>query len=137
MGIEASLTSFAEVVAAVIALLLVRFWSQECWHCCGGVGSSHLHPLSGLLLLLLLLLPTGQVLGGGIDVVVIGSRTYIRSVPGEFNMDKNRVMELAQQQGYISAGESVVGWGRGGRDCTTCTFSGGLQSVCSCLLCVV
>jgi hypothetical protein len=45
-----------------------------------------------------------QVLGGGIDVVSIGLRTYIRSVPGEFNMDKNRVMELAQQAGYISAG---------------------------------
>lgn len=45
-----------------------------------------------------------QVLGGGIDVMSIGLRTYIRSVPGEFNMDKNRVMELAQQTGYISAG---------------------------------
>lgn len=44
-----------------------------------------------------------KVLGGGIDVVSIGCRSYIRSVPGEFNMDKNRVMELAQQQGYISA----------------------------------
>jgi len=50
-----------------------------------------------------------QVLGGGIDVVSIGCRSYIRSVPGEFNMDKNRVMELAQQQGYISAGEQGVG----------------------------
>lgn len=40
-------------------------------------------------------------------MVMIGSRTYIRSVPGEFNMDKNRIMELAQQQGYISAGGSV------------------------------
>lgn len=48
-----------------------------------------------------------QVLGGGIDVVTIGARTYIRSVPGEFNMDKNKVMELAQQQGYISAGVCV------------------------------
>lgn len=45
-----------------------------------------------------------QVLGGGIDVVTIGVRTYIRSVPGEFNMDKNKVMEVAQQQGFISAG---------------------------------
>jgi hypothetical protein len=36
--------------------------------------------------------------------VTIGVRTYIRSVPGEFNMDKNKVMELAQQQGCISAG---------------------------------
>jgi hypothetical protein len=45
-----------------------------------------------------------QVLGGGIDVVTIGVRTYIRSVPGEFNLDKSKVMELAQQQGCISTG---------------------------------
>lgn len=49
------------------------------------------------------------MLGGGIDVVSIGLRTYIRSVPGEFNMDKNRVMELAQQTGYISAGVCALG----------------------------
>jgi hypothetical protein len=47
-----------------------------------------------------------QVLGGGIDIVTIGRGTYIRSVPGEFNTDKNKVMELAQAAGYISAGES-------------------------------
>lgn len=41
--------------------------------------------------------------------MTIGARTYIRSVPGEFNMDKNRVMELAQQHGYISAGAHVAG----------------------------
>lgn len=45
-----------------------------------------------------------QVLGSGIDILVIGKSTYIRSVPGEFNMDKNRVMELAQGRGYVSAG---------------------------------
>jgi hypothetical protein len=46
-----------------------------------------------------------QVLGGGIDIVTIGRGTYIRSVPGEFNTDKNKVMELAQAAGYTSAGE--------------------------------
>lgn len=46
-----------------------------------------------------------QVLGSGIDVLGIGRSTYIRTVPGEFNMDKNRVLELAQAQGCISAGE--------------------------------
>ncbi|KAF6261148.1 subunit of ESCRT-II complex [Scenedesmus sp. NREL 46B-D3] len=53
-----------------------------------------------------------KVLGGGIDIVTIGRGTYIRSVPGEFNTDKNKVMELAQAAGYISAAElaSRVGW---------------------------
>jgi hypothetical protein len=53
------------------------------------------------------------VLGGGIDVMTIGVRTYIRSVPGEFNLDKNKVMELAQQQGYISTGVWTHGCGMG------------------------
>ncbi|WIA20184.1 hypothetical protein OEZ85_006032 [Tetradesmus obliquus] len=53
-----------------------------------------------------------KVLGGGIDIVTIGRGTYIRSVPGEFNTDKNKVMELAQAAGYISAGQlaSTAGW---------------------------
>jgi hypothetical protein len=50
-----------------------------------------------------------QVLGGGIDIVTIGRGTYIRSVPGEFNTDKNKVMELAQAAGYISAGGDSSG----------------------------
>lgn len=45
-----------------------------------------------------------QVLGGGLDIVTIGHSTYIRSVPGEFNMDKNKVMEVAQAKGYVSKG---------------------------------
>lgn len=50
-----------------------------------------------------------KVLGGGIDVLSIGSRTYIRSVPGEFNLDKNTVMELAQGTGHISKGAALLG----------------------------
>eukprot|EP00878_Enallax_costatus_P028308 GHUV01030568.1.p1 GENE.GHUV01030568.1~~GHUV01030568.1.p1 ORF type:complete len:198 (+),score=40.83 GHUV01030568.1:409-1002(+) len=46
-----------------------------------------------------------KVLGSGIDILVIGKSTYVRSVPGEFNMDKNRVIELAQGRGYVSAGQ--------------------------------
>lgn len=38
-------------------------------------------------------------LGGGTDLVTIGRRTYLRSVPGELNMDKNKVLELAQVLG--------------------------------------
>jgi hypothetical protein len=51
---------------------------------------------------------TWQVLGGGLDVVQVGSQTYIRSVPGEFDTDKNKVLELAQQTGCISAGNNII-----------------------------
>eukprot|EP00775_Hariotina_reticulata_P006892 gene6892-7108_t len=53
-----------------------------------------------------------KVLGGGIDVLHVGSQTYIRSVPGEFDTDKNKVLELAQQTGCISAGvlSAQAGW---------------------------
>ncbi len=39
-----------------------------------------------------------KVLGSGLafDIVVIGKRQYIRSVPGELNMDSNKILELAQ-----------------------------------------
>ena len=37
-----------------------------------------------------------QVLGGGLDVVTVGARTYIRSVPVELNTDTNKVLELAE-----------------------------------------
>lgn len=37
-----------------------------------------------------------QVLGGGLDLVTVGVRTYIRSVPVELNTDVNRVLELAE-----------------------------------------
>lgn len=70
-----------------------------------------------------------QVLGGGIDVVSIGLRTYIRSVPGEFNMDKNRVMELAQQQGCISAGAG------GQCVCRAGTAACVLVAGCVCVVC--
>eukprot|EP00798_Chlamydomonas_sp_ICE-L_P015632 gene15632-21739_t len=48
-----------------------------------------------------------NVLGSGFDLVKIGKRTYVRSVPGELNMDKNRILELAQENslGYISKDE--------------------------------
>lgn len=42
-------------------------------------------------------------------MVSIGLRTYARSVPGEFNLDKNRVLELAQQAGgFISKGALLL-----------------------------
>lgn len=36
------------------------------------------------------------MLGGGFDLVTIGGRAYVRSVPGELNLDKNRALEAAQ-----------------------------------------
>jgi hypothetical protein len=35
-------------------------------------------------------------LGGGFGIVSVGSVQYVRSVPGELNLDKNRVLEVAQ-----------------------------------------
>lgn len=49
-----------------------------------------------------------KVLGGGLGLVDIGATTYVRSVPGELNTDKNRVIEVAQGVGYVSV-DGVVG----------------------------
>jgi len=52
-----------------------------------------------------------KVLGNGFNLVTIGKNTYVRSVPGELNMDKNRVLELAQAKGYVSKVDMVAsGW---------------------------
>lgn len=45
-----------------------------------------------------------KVLGGGIDLVTIGRGAYVRSVPGELNLDKNRALELAQVGGVLHGG---------------------------------
>lgn len=53
-----------------------------------------------------------KCLGGGLDLVTIGASSYIRSVPGELNLDKNRALELAQGKGYLSISDvcSKAGW---------------------------
>eukprot|EP01024_Parvocaulis_polyphysoides_P007856 TRINITY_DN12314_c3_g1_i1.p1 TRINITY_DN12314_c3_g1~~TRINITY_DN12314_c3_g1_i1.p1 ORF type:complete len:245 (+),score=27.93 TRINITY_DN12314_c3_g1_i1:92-826(+) len=43
-----------------------------------------------------------KVLGGGFDIIKVGNRTFVRSVPGELNTDKNKIIELAQETGYVS-----------------------------------
>lgn len=43
-----------------------------------------------------------RVLGNGFDLVTIGKSQYVRSVPGELNMDKNSVLEVAQGTGHVS-----------------------------------
>jgi ESCRT-II complex subunit VPS22 len=40
-----------------------------------------------------------RCLGGGLDLVAIGRASYVRSVPGELNLDKNRALEIAQVGG--------------------------------------
>lgn len=45
------------------------------------------------------------VLGNGFDVFTVGKVTYVRSVPGELNMDRNKILELAQEKGVISKKE--------------------------------
>jgi hypothetical protein len=48
-----------------------------------------------------------KVLGGGFNLVKVGSQTLVRSVPGELNRDKNKALELAQGRGYISKKQLV------------------------------
>jgi len=53
-----------------------------------------------------------KCLGGGLDLVTIGKVAYVRSVPGELNLDKNKALELAQDKGWLSQPElcSRAGW---------------------------
>jgi ESCRT-II complex subunit VPS22 len=53
-----------------------------------------------------------KVLGGGFDLVKIGQQQYIRSVPGELNTDKNKILEVAQGTGYVSEKglQGSTGW---------------------------
>ena len=41
-----------------------------------------------------------KVFGAGFTMVQVGSAKYVRSVPGELNLDKNRIIELAQVRGW-------------------------------------
>lgn len=53
-----------------------------------------------------------QVLGGGFGLVAVGRQQLVRSVPGELNMDKNKVLELAQEAGFIAQRQLIArsGW---------------------------
>jgi hypothetical protein len=48
-----------------------------------------------------------KALGGGLDLVAIGAASYVRSVPGELNLDKNAALALAQARGGVAG----RGWG--------------------------
>ncbi|GBF94666.1 hypothetical protein Rsub_07402 [Raphidocelis subcapitata] len=71
-------------------------------------------------------------LGGGLDLVTIGAASYVRSVPGELNLDKNAALALAQDKGCVSAAElcSKSGWTAGrAEDCLEGLLREGLALV--------
>jgi len=53
-----------------------------------------------------------KVLGTGFDIVTIGTRQFVRSVPGELDLDRTRALELAAG-GRLAAAElaAAAGWG--------------------------
>ncbi|KAG0497131.1 hypothetical protein HPP92_001822 [Vanilla planifolia] len=46
-----------------------------------------------------------KILGSGFEVISIGRKKLIRSVPTELNKDHNEILELAQGQGYVTVEE--------------------------------
>nr|VDD49862.1 unnamed protein product [Brassica oleracea] len=43
-----------------------------------------------------------KVLGSGFEVITIGKKKLVRSVPTELNEDHNQILELAQGQGFVT-----------------------------------
>ncbi|XP_031376493.1 vacuolar protein sorting-associated protein 22 homolog 1 [Punica granatum] len=46
-----------------------------------------------------------KVLGSGFEVISVGKKKLVRSVPTELNKDHNEIIELAQGQGYVTVDE--------------------------------
>lgn len=46
-----------------------------------------------------------KVLGSGFEVITVGKKKLVRSVPTELNKDHNEILELAQARGYVLAEE--------------------------------
>ena len=46
-----------------------------------------------------------KTLGSGFQLVKIGNKSLVQSVPGELNQDKNTALNLAQSKGYTSEEE--------------------------------
>ncbi|CAA6672223.1 unnamed protein product [Spirodela intermedia] len=46
-----------------------------------------------------------KVLGSGFEVISVGKKKLVRSVPTELNRDHNQILELAQAQGYVTVEE--------------------------------
>uniref|UniRef100_A0A9I9ECI9 Vacuolar protein sorting-associated protein 22-like protein 1 n=1 Tax=Cucumis melo TaxID=3656 RepID=A0A9I9ECI9_CUCME len=51
------------------------------------------------------LFPLGKILGSGFEVITVGKKKLVRSVPTELNKDHNEILELAQAQGYVTVDE--------------------------------
>lgn len=43
-----------------------------------------------------------KVLGSGYEIISVGKKKLVRSVPTELNKDHNEILELAQAQGYVT-----------------------------------
>ncbi|KAK4278453.1 hypothetical protein QN277_016297 [Acacia crassicarpa] len=46
-----------------------------------------------------------KVLGSGFEVISVGKKKLVRSVPTELNKDHNEILELAQAQGFVTVEE--------------------------------
>ncbi|KAF3453491.1 hypothetical protein FNV43_RR03931 [Rhamnella rubrinervis] len=46
-----------------------------------------------------------KVLGSGFEVISVGKKKLVRSVPTELNKDHNEILELAQAQGFVTVDE--------------------------------
>ncbi|KAL2523686.1 Vacuolar protein sorting-associated protein [Abeliophyllum distichum] len=56
-----------------------------------------------------------KVLGNGFEVISVGKKKLVRSVPTELNKDHNEILELAQGQGYVTVDEVQrrISWSSG------------------------
>jgi ESCRT-II complex subunit VPS22 len=57
---------------------------------------------------------TLKPLGSSYSLIKVGSKTFIRSVPKELNLDQSAVLEAAQLLGYVSVSMLMtnLGWPR-------------------------
>ncbi|KAK9170540.1 hypothetical protein Syun_002680 [Stephania yunnanensis] len=46
-----------------------------------------------------------KVLGSGFEVISVGKKKLVRSVPTELNKDHNEILELAQANGFVTVDE--------------------------------
>lgn len=49
-----------------------------------------------------------KALGGGYELMSIGGKRYVRSVPGELNTDKNALIEMAQAHGFVTLPQAMA-----------------------------
>uniref|UniRef100_A0A453LDV9 Vacuolar protein sorting-associated protein 22-like protein 1 n=1 Tax=Aegilops tauschii subsp. strangulata TaxID=200361 RepID=A0A453LDV9_AEGTS len=56
-----------------------------------------------------------KVLGSGFEVISVGKKKLVRSVPTELNKDHNGILELAQAKGYVTVEqvEKEFSWSAG------------------------